>query len=47
MFDENKRHLDITSNSLGNVLAQNKSKFRKLERLNGVHLWEAVEGEEE
>ena len=46
MFDENKRHLDITSNSLGNVLAQNKSKFRKLGRRNGVHLWEAVEEEE-
>jgi hypothetical protein len=46
MFDENKRHLDMTSNSLGNVLAQNKSKFRKLGLHNGVHLWEAVEEEE-
>jgi len=46
MFDENKRHLDMTSNSLGNVLSQNKSKFRKLGRQNGVHLWEAVEEEE-
>ena len=46
MFDENKRHLDMTSNALGNVLAQNKSKFRKLGRQNGVYLWEAVEEEE-
>ena len=46
MFDENKRHLDITPNALGNVLAQNKSKFQKVGMNNGSFVWEAVEEEE-
>ena len=43
MFDENNRRLDITPNALGNVLSQNKSKFRKVGMVNGCFLWGAVE----
>ena len=46
MFEENNRNLDILPNALGNVLARNKSKFRKVGKRAGCFLWEAVEGEE-